>query len=210
MSRLGIGDETPVVAYDDQGGWIAARLWWMLRALGREVALLDLPSLDAWTAGGGTLETGPPRIVAAASFTPASWPTHRLVDADEVTRVVHAGSGPVLDARAGERYRGEVEPIDPVAGHIPGAVSADRAEDLDDDGHLLDPIALRRRYEALGVVRGGDAIASCGSGIAASFTIFAIERAGLGLARLYEGSWSDWVSDGSRAVATGAEPGDLP
>jgi thiosulfate/3-mercaptopyruvate sulfurtransferase len=116
----------------------------------------------------------------------------------------------VLDARAGERYRGEVEPIDPVAGHIPGAVSADRAGDLDDDGHLLDPGALRRRYEALGVVEGGEAVASCGSGVAAAFTLFAIERAGLGLARLYEGSWSDWVSDGSRPIATGAEPGGPP
>jgi len=207
MSRLGIGDETPVVAYDDQGGWIAARLWWMLRVLGREVALLDLPSLEAWAAAGGTLETGPPRTPAAASFTPASWPSDRLVDADEVARVVHLGSGPVLDARAGERYRGEIEPIDPVAGHIPGAVSADRAGDLDDDGHVLDATGLRRRYEALGVGDGGEAVASCGSGVAASFTIFAIERAGLGLARLYEGSWSDWVSDRSRPVATGAEPG---
>jgi thiosulfate/3-mercaptopyruvate sulfurtransferase len=210
MSRLGIGDETPVVAYDDQGGWIAARLWWMLRVLGREVALLDLPSLEGWTAAGGTLETGPPRTPAAASFTPASWPSDRLVDADEVARVVHLGSGPVLDARAGERYRGEIEPIDPVAGHIPGAVSADRSGDLDDDGHVLDPTGLRRRYEALGVVDGGQAVASCGSGVAASFTIFAIERAGLGLARLYEGSWSDWVSDGSRPIATGAEPGGSP
>ncbi len=207
MSRLGIGDETPVVAYDDQGGWIAARLWWMLRVLGREVALLDLPSLEGWTAAGGTLETGPPRTPAAASFTPASWPSDRLVDADEVARVVHLGSGPVLDARAGERYRGEIEPIDPVAGHIPGAVSADRAGDLDDDGHVLDPNVLRRRYEALGLGDGGEAVASCGSGVAASFTIFAIERAGLGLARLYEGSWSDWVSDRSRPVARGAELG---
>jgi thiosulfate/3-mercaptopyruvate sulfurtransferase len=210
MSRLGIGDETPVVAYDDQGGWIAARLWWMLRVIGRQVALLDLPSLEGWTAAGGTLETGPPRAVRAASFTPAPWPSDLVADADEVARVVRAGLGPLLDARAGERYRGEVEPIDPVAGHIPGAVNADRAGDLDDDGHLLDPRALRRRYEALGVVKGGEAVASCGSGVAATFTLFAIERAGLGLARLFEGSWSDWVSDGSRPIATGAEPGGSP
>ena len=127
MSRLGIGDETPVVAYDDQGGWIAARLWWMLRVLGREVALLDLPSLEGWTAAGWHARDGAASTPAAASFTPASWPSDRLVDADEVARVVHLGSGPVLDARAGERYRGEIEPIDPVAGHIPGAVSADRS-----------------------------------------------------------------------------------
>ena len=120
---------------------------------------------------------------------------------------MRAGSAVVLDARAGERYRGETEPIDPVAGHIPGAVSAEWTGDLGDDGHLLDATALRRRYEALGVVDGGEAIASCGSGVTAAFTLFAIERAGLGLGRLYEGSWSDWVSDRSRPVATGPEPG---
>jgi len=210
MSRLGIGDDTPVVAYDDAGGWVAARLWWMLRVLDREVALLDVPSLEAWVAGGGTLETGPPITPEAASFTPAPWPSDRVVDADEVARALRAGSAVVLDARAGERYRGETEPIDPVAGHIPGAVSAEWTGDLGDDGHLLDATELRRRYEAHGVGERGEAIASCGSGVTAAFTLFAMERAGLGLGRLYEGSWSDWVSDRSRAVATGPEPGGSP
>jgi thiosulfate/3-mercaptopyruvate sulfurtransferase len=207
MSRLGIGDTTPVVAYDDAGGWIAARLWWMLRVLGREVALLDLPSLEAWTAEGGTLETGPPPATAPASSSSAPWPPERVVDADEVARTVRARPAVVLDARAGERYRGESEPIDPVAGHIPGALSAEWARDVGEDGHMLDATALHRRYEALGVEEGGEAITSCGSGVTAAFTLFAMERAGFGLARLYEGSWSDWVSDRSRPVATGPEPG---
>ena len=136
----------------------------MLRVLGREVALLDLPSLEAWTAEGGTLETGPPRTPRPASFTPAPWPSDRVVDADEVARAVRAGSAVVLDARAGERYRGETEPIDPVAGHIPGAVSAEWAGDLGDDGRMLDATALRRRYEALGVGgrRRGDRLVRVG------------------------------------------------
>jgi thiosulfate/3-mercaptopyruvate sulfurtransferase len=176
MSRLGIGDHTSVVAYDDAGGWIAARLWWMLRVLGREVALLDLPSLGAWTAEGGTLETGPPATRSAATFTTTSWPSDRVVAAHEVGRAVRTRSAVLLDARAGERYRGETEPIDPVAGHIPGAVSAEWAGDLGDDGHMLDATALRRRYEALGVGERGTAIASCGSGVTAAFTLFAMER----------------------------------
>lgn len=207
MMRLGIGDRTAVVAYDDVGGWVAARLWWMLRVLGREVALLDLPSLEAWTADGGALETGPQRPVDAASFTPAPWPADRVVDADTVRDTLREGSAAVLDARAGERYRGEVEPIDPVAGHVPGALSAAWVGNLDQGGGLLDPGALRRRYEALGVRDDGRAIASCGSGITASFALFAMERAGLGLGRLYEGSWSDWISDASRPIAIGENAG---
>ncbi|MEX1263545.1 MAG: sulfurtransferase [Actinomycetota bacterium] len=208
MSRLGIGDDSVVIAYDDAGGSVAARLWWMLRVLDRKVALLDLPSLDAWTRAGGALETGSPRGAPPASFTAAEWPAGRVVDADTVRRTLREGSAVVLDARAGERYRGETEPIDPVAGHVPGAVSAEWAGNRDGDGRFLDPGALRRRYEALGARDNGRAIASCGSGITASFALFAMERAGLGLGRLYEGSWSDWVSDASRPVATGEQPGE--
>ena len=207
MSRLGVGGGTEVIAYDDVGGWVASRLWWMLRALDRQAALLDLPSLDAWTEAGGPLETGPPGVVAAASFTPAPWPVDRVVDADSVRRALREGSAVVLDARAGERYRGEMEPLDPVPGHIPGAVNAEWAGNRDGDGRFLDARELRRRYEGLGVRDDGRAIASCGSGVTAAFALFAMERAGLGPGRLYEGSWSDWVSDPSRPVATGPEPG---
>lgn len=204
MSLLGIGDDTAVIAYDDVGGWVAARLWWMLRVLGRRVALLDLPSLDAWIDDGGALETGAPSAAVVASFTAQAWPADRVVGAKAVRGTLRDGSAPVLDARAAERYRGEVEPIDPVAGHIPGALSAPTLGNLDPAGRLLQPSALRRRFEALGVRDDGAAIASCGSGVAASFALFAMERAGLGLGRLYEGSWSDWISDPSRPVAVGA------
>lgn len=208
MSRLGIGDRTPVIAYDDVGGWVAARLWWMLRVLDHEVALLDLPSLEAWTAEDGALETGPPRAAAPAAFTRAPWPSDRVVDAATVRRALRERSAVLLDARSPERYRGETEQIDPVAGHVPGAVSAEWAGNLDEEGGLLDPGALSHRYEALGARPGGETIASCGSGITASFALFAMERAGLGLGRLYEGSWSDWISDRSRPVATGPDPGE--
>jgi thiosulfate/3-mercaptopyruvate sulfurtransferase len=210
MSRAGIGDESAVIAYDDVGGSVAARLWWMLRVLGRRAALLDLPSLDAWTAAGGSLETGPGRDVPPATFTPTPWPSDRVVDAEAVRRALREGSSVVLDARAGERYRGDVEPIDPVAGHIPGAVSAEWAGNRAADGRFLDPAALRRRYESLGVKEGDEAIASCGSGLTATLALFAMERAGLGLKRLYEGSWSDWVSDATRPIATRPEAGGPP
>ncbi len=208
MSRLGIGDDSAVIAYDDAGGWVAARLWWMLRVLGHDAALLDLSSLEAWTEGGGALESGPPEAPAPASFAPSPWPADRVVDADAVLRAVREGSAVVLDVRAGERYRGESEPIDPVPGHIPGAVSAEWAGNHDDEGRILDAETLRRRYEDLGVRDDGGAIVSCGSGITAAFGLFVMERAGLGLGRLYEGSWSDWVSDRARPVATGPEPGE--
>ena len=208
MTRLGIGDRTAVVAYDDVGGWLAGRLWWMLRVLGRTVALLDLPSLDEWTRGGGTLASGPPREPAHASFTPTPWPSDRVVDAASVRRALREHGAVLLDARAPERYRGEVEPLDPVAGHVPGAVNAPWHGNHDDEGRLLGPEALRRWYAELGVHDDGQAIASCGSGVTAGLSLFAMERAGLGLGRLYEGSWSDWVSDPSRPVATGAEPGE--
>lgn len=208
MSRSGIGDDSVVVAYDDVGGWVAARLWWMLRVLGRTAALLDLPSLEAWTEARGSLETGPPDVVAAASFTPEPWPADRVVDADVVRRTLREDSAVVLDVRAGERYRGESEPIDPVPGHIPGAVSAEWTGNRHDDGRFLDAGELRRRYEAFGIRGDGQAVASCGSGVTATFALFAMERAGLGLGRLYEGSWSDWVSDPAREAATGPEPGE--
>ena len=210
MSRLGIGDDSVVIVYDDVGGSVAARLWWMLRVLDRKVALLDLPSLDAWIRAGGSLETGSSLGASPASFTATAWPAGRVVDAGTVRSALREGSAVVLDARAGERYRGESEPIDPVAGHVPGAVSAEWAGNRDAVGRFLEPGALRRRYEALGARDDGEAIASCGSGLTASLALFAMEHAGLGLGRLYEGSWSDWVSDASRPVATGPLPGEPP
>ena len=117
----------------------------------------------------------------------------------------------MVDARAGERYRGEVEPIDPVAGHIPGAISAAWIGNRDPQtGRLLAPEALRSRYAELGVSDGVGTIASCGSGVTACLAVLTMERAGLPGARLYEGSWSDWTHDPSRPIATGADPGTMP
>lgn len=199
MQAAGIGDDDAVIAYDDAGGSHAARLWWMLRAIGHECALLD-GGLDAW---GGELETGVARR-ERASFTPREWPADRIVDAERVADDLRTGSAIVLDARAAERYRGEVEPIDPVAGHIPGAASAPWAGNLDPrTGRFRRPDELRRRFEAIGVHEGGDPIAYCGSGLTATHDLLAIEVAGLGRGRLYEGSWSSWIDDPKRAVATG-------
>jgi len=133
------------------------------------------------------------------------WPRDRLVDAPGVTDAVRAGDV-VLDARAGERYRGETEPIDPVAGHIPGARSVPFPDVFDADGSLRSPEEIRERFEAAGVRADAPPIVYCGSGVTASLDVFALRLAGLGTARLYEGSWSDWVHDPARPVATGAQP----
>jgi thiosulfate/3-mercaptopyruvate sulfurtransferase len=204
MARVGIRDETNVVAYDDAGGSCAARLWWMLDSTGHAVALLD-GGLQAWD---GTVETGPgERGVTVAPFAPRPWPSDRLVEADEVAAALASGSV-VLDARARERYRGEVEPIDPVAGHVPGARSAPWADNLDPStGRLLPADRLRQRYEALGVRTGGDTIAYCGSGLTAALDLLALKLAGFERdGRLYGGSWSGWIEDPTRPVATGDEP----
>lgn len=212
MRAAGIGDDTPVVAYDDVGGWVAARLWWMLHVTDHPVALLDLPSLDAWATAGGTLEDGPVAPQPVSVFTERPWPPDRLADALQVRAALVTGSATVVDARAGERYRGDLEPIDPVAGHIPGSVNAPWAGNREDDGEgeLLSPALMRARYETLGVHQGDRAIASCGSGVTAAFAVFAMELAGLPGAKLYEGSWSDWTHDRSRPIATGPEPGRMP
>jgi len=199
LGEAGIGGDRPVVAYDDAGDSFAARLWWMLDGTGRACALLD-GGLAAWT---GPLETGPGRPRAAVTVEPRPWPTGRLADADEVL----AGGRTVLDVRAPERYRGEVEPFDPVAGHIPGARNAPWTANLDGDGRFLPADALRAHYSAFAVE--DRSVAQCGSGITACHSLFAMRLAGLGDARLYDGSWSDWVRDPKRPVATGEEPGTL-
>ena len=207
MGRAGITDGTPVVVYDDVRGSVAARLWWMLDAIGHPVALLD-GGLGAWD---GPIETGPGRKPPEALFTPRPWPVQRIVDAADVVRTLLSGDGIVVDARAAERYRGEVEPIDPVPGHIPGARSVTLdAEPGSRDG---DVPALRRAQDR-GSRRWASptrarTIAHCGSGVTACHAIIAMRLAGMGDARLYEGSWSDWISDPARPVRTGAEPGAL-
>ncbi|HEX6132091.1 MAG TPA: sulfurtransferase [Actinomycetota bacterium] len=201
MRALGIGDDAAVVAYDDSGGSLAARLWWMLDATGHRAAMLD-GGLTAWP---GPVETGPPPERPRAGFTARPWPEERLADAGDVERAVEEGEAVVVDVRAGERFRGETEPIDPVAGHVPGARNLPWDAHLDPPTGLLLPAdVLRERYAAVGVREAGDAIVHCGSGITGCLGLLALKVAGLGDAKLYQGSWSDWVHDPTRPVATGA------
>jgi thiosulfate/3-mercaptopyruvate sulfurtransferase len=209
LARAGIGPGTKVVAYDDGGGATAARLWWLLGAFGHpaEVALLD-GGLQAWQAAGQPVEPGPVAVAAAPEIT-LSLRADRLVDRAAVRAVSEHGGALLLDARAEPRYEGKIEPIDPQAGHIPGARNAPFAGNLaGPGGAFLPPGALRARYEALGAA-SQPVIVYCGSGVTACHDLFALHLAGLD-ARLYEGSWSDWSSDPAAPVATGPEPAGQP
>lgn len=201
-SRWGIDSTVQVVAYDDVGGAWAGRVWWLLRDAGHaKVAVLD-GGLAAWKAAGQTLTTEP------ATSTPRRFtgrPGHMpRTDAQRILRGQH---GRVVDARAAERYRGEREPIDPVAGHIPGARSAPHAGNLGPDGRFLPRDELRQRYtQVLAGVLAKDAAVYCGSGVTAPHDLLAMAIAGLEGAALYPGSWSEWIRDPKRPVARGAEP----
>ena len=197
--RLGVRDESPVVVYDDVEGSIAARAWWMLRWLGHaDVRLLD-GGLRAWESAGLPLEQGD--VVPAPGDLTARPGGMRVLDADDAAAL--AGEGVLLDVRAAERFRGEVEPLDPVAGHIPGARSLPTRDNAGPDGRFLDAAALRRRFAAAGVADGVAVAAYCGSGVTAAHTVLALEVAGFPGTPLYAGSWSDWISDPDRPVATG-------
>ncbi len=201
MSRAGIGDDSFVIAYDDAGGSSAARLWWMLDVTGHPVGLLD-GGVAAWT---GELEVGRSPSRPRAAFTPVPWPEDAIADAALVERLRVDPAAVVLDARASERFRGETEPIDPIAGRIPGAVSAPFAGNLDPStGRFLPPEQLRERYEALGVAAADEVVAYCGSGVTSAHDLVALRIAGFEGARLYVGSWSEWITDPSRPIATGA------
>jgi thiosulfate/3-mercaptopyruvate sulfurtransferase len=199
MGALGIGDADEVVAYDDVGGTIAARLWWMLDVLGHRAAVLD-GGLPAWLAAGLPVTSEPARR-PPATFTASagSWP--RTVDRE--TLKDRLGSVVLLDARAGARYRGEIEPVDPAPGHIPTATSSPAEANLAPDGRFLPAQALREKFGA----PSGDVVTSCGSGITACHNALAMRVAGLPDPVLYPGSYSDW-SRSREPVATGPEPGD--
>ena len=203
LGAAGVGGDRPVVVYDDTRGSLAARLWWMLDAIGRPCSLLD-GGLVAWT---GSLEVGPARPRRPISVEPRPWPSDRLADAQTVLADLRADVATVLDVRAPERYRGEVEPFDPVAGHIPGALNAPWTATLDEEGRFRAAAELRADFASIGVDGLGRTIVQCGSGVTACHELFALRLAGLGDGRLYEGSWSDWVRDPSRPVATGKAPG---
>ena len=202
LRHLGIGASSSVVAYDAAGGTsAAARAWWMLRYVGHDdVAVLD-GGIGAWLAAGGELTDEVPQVepgeivVAPGAMT--------VLSADDAADVARRAT--LLDARAPERYRGDVEPVDPVGGHIPGAVSAPTSANLGPDGRFLEAQDLRRRFQALGVERAANIGVYCGSGVTAAHEVLALELAGY-RAGLYPGSWSAWVADGRRPVATGDAP----
>ncbi len=199
LSAWGIDAGVQVAAYDDFGGGIAARLWWMLRWLGHDaVAVLD-GGWPAWQQNSFPTRSGEETRLPRA-FVPQPRPEW-IVGVDEVNVRRADPSYRLLDARAAERYRGEHEPIDPVAGHIPGAISAPFANNLDADGCFLPPEALRARFEALlGDATPERTICYCGSGVTAAHNLLALAHAGLGEARLYPGSWSHWITDPERPV----------
>lgn len=195
----GIADGVQVVAYDDDGGGIAARLWWMLHYLGHDAAAVLDGSWAAWTAQNRPEKSGIETNVAR-SFTPRvreSW----IVDADRVDAIRRDDDWKLLDAREAKRYRGEEEPIDAVAGHIPGALSVPFMENLDASGRFLDHEALRGRFgEIIGSTPPEHVVSHCGSGVTACHNILAMEHAGISGSRLYPGSWSEWITDENRAV----------
>jgi thiosulfate/3-mercaptopyruvate sulfurtransferase len=202
MAACGVDANTQVVAYDDVGGMFAARLWWLLRWLGHEgVAVLD-GGLTAWLRSGRTLDDKQP-TVAAGDF--KAQPREMSVDAAQVLANLDSLQMLVVDARGADRFRGENETLDPVGGHIPGAVNRCFAENLDAERCCFKPAdQLRREYlELLAGRPATQVVQQCGSGVTACHNLLAMEVAGLPGAKLYPGSWSEWCSDPSRPVAQG-------
>lgn len=197
MSQLGISNDAIVVAYDDAGGVMAARLVWMLRAIGQDAALLD----------GGLKAYPEPLQIGAVSRAPAtfqvrSWPPNRLADIDDASN----GTNVVIDARNRDRYEGAPDPLDPRSGHIPGARNVPCRENLDANGAFLPADQIRQRFLDAGVTDGEQVVSYCGSGVTACHNLLALEHVGLGKGRLYPGSWSQYSSAPDREVATGPQP----
>lgn len=199
MRQAGVSNDRPVVVYDDWGGRAAARAWWLLRYHGHgDVRVLD-GGWTAWQRDGRRAETG---TVAAEPGSFTADPGHLpVVEADQVLAFAEAHT--LVDARAPERYRGEVEPIDPVAGHIPGAVNVPTGANLDADGRFRPAEELRGLYATV-IADGAEAAAYCGSGVTAAHDILAMAVAGIDAA-LYPGSWSEWVAEPGRPLALGSD-----
>ncbi|HVC04193.1 MAG TPA: sulfurtransferase [Candidatus Acidoferrales bacterium] len=199
MRRHGVSMSRPVVVYDASTGTSAARAWWLLRYFGHpDVALLD-GGFAAWTASGLPVAEGDDAGVPAGDFVAAPGALPLL---DAAGAAAMAARGVLVDARAPERFRGDVEPVDPVAGHIPGARNLPAQQTLGADGKLLPPEALRDRFAAVGVRAGDPVGVYCGSGVVATQEVFAMAVAGIEAA-LYPGSWSEWITDPSRPIEKG-------
>jgi thiosulfate/3-mercaptopyruvate sulfurtransferase len=209
LESLGIGNDTQVIAYDEANGSFAARLWWMLRWLGHDAAAVLDGGWRAWTAQGGAQQSGEVPVDAANAaqihFAPQV-DLHLVLSTADLERALRVPDSVLLvDARAPERYAGSVEPIDPVPGHVPGAVNHPFGDNLAADGRWLPAAELARRWrERLGGKLPQDLVAMCGSGVTACHNLLSLEVAELRGAKLYAGSWSEWIRDPRRAVARGA------
>jgi thiosulfate/3-mercaptopyruvate sulfurtransferase len=206
LDRLGVGPDTQVIAYDDANGSFAARLWWLLRWVGhRSVAVLD-GGLKAWILEGGALASGdePPLTEPTVHFCPRVDPA-AVIGAADVEALLRDPGQLLVDARTAERYAGSVEPIDSVAGHIAGAVNHPFSRNLRPDGRFLPAAELRGLWEQrLAGTAPHQVTAMCGSGVTACHNLLSLEVAGLSGAKLYAGSWSEWIKDPNRPVARGA------
>jgi thiosulfate/3-mercaptopyruvate sulfurtransferase len=207
-SRLGIGNASQVIAYDDAGGSFAARLWWLLRWLGhRSVAVLD-GGIKAWSAAGGTLESGEgeplPKEISGGRIAPRA-DSAAVIDTADIAAFLKDPGNLLVDARAAERFAGSVEPIDAVAGHIAGAVNHPFSANLAPDGRFLPASDLKRLWDSRLAGRQAARLAAmCGSGVTACHNLLSLEVAGLRGAKLYAGSWSEWIRDPNRPVARDA------
>lgn len=197
LGALGIADEAVVVAYDRRGGALAGRLVWMLRVIGQRAALLD-GGLGEWNRA---LETGAARLVEPVVRADRAWPTTAVAHATDVAAHIAAG-GVVIDSRDRARYAGEVEPIDTVAGHVPGAINLVFTDNLGSDGRFRPSDELLARFAPIAEA-DMQPIVYCGSGVTACHNALAMEHVGLGLPRIYVGSWSGWSADPDRPIATG-------
>ena len=205
LGAWGVNENTQVVAYDDAGGAIAARLWWLLRWLGHEKAALLDGGLDQWRRDGHPVTD---RVAARTprTFTGRANPDG-AVDTEALSAALAAGNCRLVDARGAERFRGEHEPIDPVAGHVPGAVNVPYSRNLDAHGCFRSAAELQALYAGeLGTAPAGEVVTMCGSGVTACHTLLALEIAGWEGARLYAGSWSEWIRDPARPVADAGAP----
>jgi len=201
LSRAGIGNETKVVAYDDQGGAMASRLWWLLKYLGHEQVYVMDEGFAAWTDEGypvtaEVMEPAPVKFLAVVEHT-------MLVEMDQVQELLGKEGVTLIDSREAPRYRGEAEPIDRVAGHIPGAINRFWKDGLTASGSWKDGAEQAERFTDLDKNR--DIIVYCGSGVTATPNVIALQEAGFTNVKLYAGSWSDWISYSENPVATGDE-----
>jgi len=203
FGKAGIGNDTRVVAYDDQGGAMASRLWWLLKYLGHENVFVMDGGFSAWKATGCPV-SAEQKVIIPSTFL-ATVQHNLLVEVDDVRESLDTGRYVLIDSREAPRYRGEVEPIDPVAGHIPGAKNLFWAEGRNADGSWKNADEQRERFAGAGLSADDEIVVYCGSGVTATPNVLALQEAGFGKVKLYAGSWSDWISYSENPVATGEE-----